>query len=166
MILGISLGHGTDREAEHWLRENVQPLGLPGLVACTHLVRSPRPHVAISLSVSSPAPLPPGLPAMREGAALAVDEHRARRSGRAVLYPGVEHLVGAVRVDELLELSAIDQVILLGGAHPAPESLIETRDFVRPQWRNGELTLIATPLGPGRIAPFELPNPTPCCAGH
>ncbi|MEV1288846.1 hypothetical protein [Micromonospora sp. NPDC049679] len=166
MYLGISLGHGTDREAEHWLRENVRPLGLPGLVACTHLVRTPRPHVAISLSVSSPVPLPPGLPELREGTALAVHEHRARRSGRAVLYPGIEHLVGTVRVDELLERTAIDQVVLLGGARAAPETAIETGDFVRPQWRNGELTLIATPLRPGRIAPFEMPNPTPCCAGH
>jgi hypothetical protein len=28
------------------------------------------------------------------------------------------------------------------------------------------LTLIATPVGPVVFAPFEIPNPKPCCADH
>jgi hypothetical protein len=47
-----------------------------------------------------------------------------------------------------------------------PATEILTRDFVRPQWLDGRLTLITTPAAGDRIAPFEVPNPTPCCADH
>lgn len=165
-ILGISLGHADDRAAEHWLHEVVRPVGVPGLVACTHLVRTPHPHVAISLA--APDGLPDGLSASVDGFASAAEvaaaQHRERSSGRAVLYPGVESLIGELSVAELLERSAIEQVTLLGGAQPAAETRLITRDFVRPQWINGVLTLIVAPVGAGRIAPFELPDPTPCCA--
>jgi hypothetical protein len=30
----------------------------------------------------------------------------------------------------------------------------------------GALVLHVLPAGPGRVAPFEVPNPTPCCAAH
>jgi len=181
--VGISLGHRTDEEAEHWLRDVVRPLGLPGLVACTHLVREPWPHVAISLTGpdldaggagpgggASPAERLSWLPAtpaeLCAAAEYAATEHAALRSGRAVLFPGVERLTGTVAVGELLAASAIDQVILLGGEPADAEVLVLTRDFVRPQWRDGSLTLIVTPAGPGRVAPFEAPDPTPCCADH
>nr|MDT0658567.1 hypothetical protein [Micromonospora sp. DSM 115978] len=163
---GFSLGHTTDLAAEHWLRETVAPLGMPDLVACTHLVRDPWPHVAISLSVPAPHDLPPPAPELAPAAARAAGEHAARRSGRAVLYPGSADLVGTVPVADLIAGSAIDRVVLLGGRDADPAALVETRDFVRPQWRNGQLVLIAAPAGPGRIAPFELPDPTPCCADH
>jgi hypothetical protein len=42
--------------------------------------------------------------------------------------------------------------------------VVDTRGFVRPEWRDGRLTLIAAPAGLGRIAPFEVPDPTLCCA--
>ncbi|MEV4757929.1 hypothetical protein AB0J86_22815 [Micromonospora sp. NPDC049559] len=199
----MSLGHADNPAAEHWLREVVRPLGLPGLVACTHLVRVPYPHVAISLAVPAaerggagrpgePAPAdgpvepaggPVGAPAgghagaalaglpvapdgLREAAELAAAEHTARRSGRAVLFPGVERLVGTMTVAEVLAETAIDRVRVLGGEPAGPGTLLQTRDFVRPQWLDGVLTLVATPAGAGRIAPFEVPNPTPCCADH
>ncbi|MFY1637012.1 hypothetical protein ACN27F_27670 [Solwaraspora sp. WMMB335] len=165
-IIGISLGHADDRAAEHWLHDVVRPADVPGLFACTHLVRAPRPHVAISLA--APDGLPDGLPAcaaeFAPAAQVAAAEHRQLSSGRAVLYPGVESLVGELSVAELLERSAIEQVTLLGGAQPQDDIRLETRDFVRPQWINGVLTLIVAPVGAGRIAPFELPDPTPCCA--
>jgi hypothetical protein len=163
---GFSLGHRTDQDAEHWLRDVVVPLGLPDLVACTHLVRHPWPHVAVSLSVAAPDVLPPPAPELAGPAAWAAAEHAGRRSGRAVLYPGSTELVGTVRVADLIEVSAIDRVVLLGGEDADPAALVDTRDFVRPQWRNGQLVLIAAHAGPGRIAPFELPDPTPCCADH
>jgi hypothetical protein len=43
---------------------------------------------------------------------------------------------------------------------------IWTGDFVRPAWRDGRLTLLVLPAGPGVVAPFEVPNPTSCRAGH
>ncbi|MGI5215303.1 hypothetical protein [Plantactinospora sp. CA-290183] len=167
-ILGLSFGHRTDREAEQWLRQHVQPLGLPGLVACTHLTQVPYPHVAISLTADTdiPAGLPATEPGYREAAGRAAAEHTARRSGRAVFFPGAERLVDTLTVNELLTVSAIERVVQLGGLPVEPETPIETRDFVRPQWRDGLLTLVTTPVAGNRLAPFEVPDPTPCCTDH
>lgn len=167
-MIGISAGHRTEREAEHWLRESVLPLGLPGLFACTHLVRVPYPHVAVSLAAegSAVAGLPGTPPELDEAAAHAAAEHAARRSGRAVLYPGVERLVGTLTVGEVTALSAIERVTRLGGSPPEAETVLETRDFVRPHWQDGVLTLVTMPVAGGRVAPFEVPDPTPCCADH
>ncbi|MFC6017718.1 hypothetical protein ACFP2T_16065 [Plantactinospora solaniradicis] len=167
-MLGLSFGHRTDREAEHWLRQHVQPLGLPGLVACTHLTQVPYPHVAISLTTDTdiPASLPSTEPGYRDAADRAAAEHTARRSGRAVFFPGAERLVGTLTVNEVLAVSAIERVVQLGGLPVAPETLVDTRDFVRPQWRDGQLTLVTMPVAGGRLAPFEVPDPTPCCTDH
>jgi hypothetical protein len=184
--IGLSAGHRTAPEAEHWLHDSVLPLlGSPdpassvlgnapsGVIACTHLVRTPFPHVAVSLELhpeESPVRLT-GLPAvtpeLAEAAGFAADEHAARRSGRAVLFPGVDLLVGTITAGDLLASSAIERITVLGGEpDPPPETLIDTRDFVRPQWLDGKLTLVTAPAGPGHLSPFEVPNPTPCCADH
>ena len=176
-VLGLDLGHPTVREAEHWLAELPAVLGHPaGLVACTHLVHGSRGRVVLSVAADVPIDVS-ALPARpdgpepdgTDGAALtAAAEHAARRAGRAVHYPGVETLVGTVTVADLLATSAIERVVVLGtpGVSPDPGTLVDTRDFVRPQWTDGRLTLVATPAPDGRIAPFEVPNPTPCCAAH
>jgi hypothetical protein len=46
------------------------------------------------------------------------------------------------------------------------DDLLDTRDHVRPEWQAGELVLAVTPVHNGLFAPFEVPNPTPCCADH
>jgi hypothetical protein len=69
-------------------------------------------------------------------------------------------------VGDILTRSGIERVVVLGGAAPGIDTLVDTRDFVRPQWKDGLLTLMATPAPGGHIAPFEVPNPTPCCADH
>jgi len=170
MISGLDLGHATVTEAEHWLRETAARLGLADLVACTHLVHGDQPRVAVSLSaaVSLPAAGDWPEPVDVEVAAGVAALHESRHGGRAVLYPGVDALVGTVSVAELLAVSAIQEVRVLGAPspHPDPETLIETRDFVRPQYADGRLVLMAMPAPNGRIAPFEVPNPTPCCAIH
>ncbi|MCW2918330.1 MAG: transposase, OrfB family protein [Actinomycetia bacterium] len=48
---------------------------------------------------------------------------------------------------------------------PPSHTPVDTRDFVRPEWRDGVLTLVAMPAVTG-LAPFEVANPTPCCAEH
>jgi hypothetical protein len=162
--VGISLGHGADREAEHWLHT----LGLPaGVEACTHLARTPYPHVAVSLALPSTVDvnLPEAPPELRPAADQGAAAHAERRGGRAVLFAGVEALVGTVTVADLVTHSAISRVKVLGGAEPDPATEIVTRDFVRPVWMDGELTLVATAAPRGRLAPFEFPNPTPCCGG-
>ncbi|MEU8614086.1 hypothetical protein AB0C29_39475 [Actinoplanes sp. NPDC048791] len=83
-----------------------------------------------------------------------------------MLYPGVERLVGTLSVAEVLELSAIEKVEVLGGGAADPAALIDTGDFVRPQWQAGQLTLLTSPAAGGRLVPFETRYPTPCCAAH
>jgi hypothetical protein len=175
VIVGLDLGHAGVREAEHWLHDLVRRLGLPaggdGVLACTHLVQAPYPHVAASLAAPAPldaATLPAVLDDLAPAAAHAAGEHAARRSGRAVVFPGVDRLVGTLSVERVLAASAIERVTVLGTAGPAPdpETLVETRDFVRPLWLDGRLTLVTMPAAGGRVAPFEVPNPTPCCADH
>ncbi|MBD0734254.1 hypothetical protein [Streptomyces sp. CBMA29] len=105
-------------------------------------------------------------------ATAAAAEHTRRSGGRAVLYPGAEGLTGTVTVADLLARTAIDQVVLVGappatdGGGPDPHIAVRTRDHVRPQWRDGRLVLALTPAPGGTLAPFEVPNPTPCCADH
>jgi hypothetical protein len=167
-VVGLDLGHSCVREAEHWLADVPAVLGHPaGLVACTHLVPGPRPRIVLTLAAPARidlAALPPRPPVTRDdrsddGAALAAAaEHAARRSGRAVLFPGVRRLVGTVAVADLIAKSAIERVLLLGAPDPMPETLVETRDYVRPQWMDGALTLVAVPAADGRIAPAEAPE--------
>ncbi|MFK3983977.1 hypothetical protein ACI2K4_26870 [Micromonospora sp. NPDC050397] len=165
---GFSLGHRDDHEAERWLRDVVLPLSLPDLTACTHLVREPYPHVALSFSgLGLESAILPEVPVeLRDAATAAAAEHATRRSGRAVYFTGVERLVGTVTVGELLAWSAIDRVAVLGGSPAEQETRIQTRDFVRPQWQHGELVLTTQPARGGVLVPFEMPDPTPCCADH
>lgn len=82
---------------------------------------------------------------------------------------GVEFLVGSVRVDEVLAGTAIERVLVMGlpdRPDAAPDAILDTRSFVRPQWMDGRLTLLTMPTPDGDIAPFEVPDPTPCCAIH
>lgn len=156
-VVGVGRAHPDTVAAEHWLRS----LPVAPVLAFTHVVQQPRPHVALSLAF--PGAVPEGLgPESPE----AVAEHVARRSGRGVLYPGVSALVGTLTVGEILDLSAIARVEVLGGGEAGPELLVATGDFVRPQWRAGVLTLTTTPAAGGRLVPFEIRNPTPCCAAH
>uniref|UniRef100_UPI00403FFC13 hypothetical protein n=1 Tax=Streptomyces sp. SS7 TaxID=3108485 RepID=UPI00403FFC13 len=52
------------------------------------------------------------------------------------------------------------------GQGPDPATPVLTRDQVRPEWRDGLLTLALIPAAGGTLAPFEVPRPTPCCADH
>ena len=55
--------------------------------------------------------------------------------------------------------------MLAGGPLP-PAAVLQTREFCRPVYEAGALVLHVLPAGPGRVAPFEVPNPTPCSAAH
>ncbi|GAA4961935.1 hypothetical protein [Actinoplanes utahensis] len=154
-IVGVSLGHATLAEADHW----IQSLTPPPVLACTHLVSEPFPHVAVSLLTAHPFETAPELAAAATAAA-------AGRHGRAVRFPGVERLTGSLTVSEILQRSSIARVEVLGGGPAAPDVVVDTGDFVRPQFREGELVLVTTPAAGGRLIPFESRNPTPCCADH
>ncbi|MDT7727209.1 MAG: hypothetical protein QOI21_3785 [Actinomycetota bacterium] len=189
-VFGLDAGSSSLREADHLIQDQRDLLGLPDrTIACTHFVRAGRPHVAMSFQ------LPPGFSPeawwerlaelaalgigvsweshqlgpveLSGGATEAAAELAGKRSGRAVVYPGVDRLVGEITVGSLLDDSAIDRVVVLAGeGEPAPEAVVYTRDHVRPEWREGQLTLITAPASNGAYVPFEVPDPTPCCADH
>lgn len=173
-MIGLDPGCTTVRDAEHVLHE----LLLEGVLACTHLVRDGNPHVALSIDGDIDVTALPaefgvawqdgrrGPAALADGAAVALAEHEARSGGRAVIYPGVETLTGSVPVWKVLAASAIDEVVVIGGPPCAPDTVVHTRDFVRPEWRLGKLVLATTPAAQGGIAPFEIPNPGGCYCDH
>jgi hypothetical protein len=185
-VYGLSAGHASVKEAEHWVHEIVSGLGpIPGLIACTHLVVEPYRHVAVSVRVPDTladlpavsaaaelsavaAELSAGAAELSVGAAAAAEEHRTGRAGRLVVYPGVDALVGVMTIGDLLTSSAIERVVVLGSARSiaAPGQEIDTRDWVRPQWIDGQVTLLAQPAIGDRLVPFEDPDPRPCCAEH
>ncbi|WP_328682717.1 hypothetical protein [Streptomyces sp. NBC_00343] len=185
-VIGVDAGTTTLREADHLIRDLRTALGLPpGTVACTHLIRTnTRRGTAVSLALPEEgsteeawqrltatemgAALGDRRHGPSEAAALAAAEHAARRSGRAVLYVGVDRLTGTVTVADLLESTAIDQLTVVGAplATPDPTTPILTQDHVRPEWREGHLVLALVPAVGNTLAPFEVPNPTPCCADH
>ncbi|MFB7337895.1 hypothetical protein FNH09_06675 [Streptomyces adustus] len=194
-VIGVDAGSANLREADHLIHHLVDGFGLPrGTVACTHLIRTDeRRSTAVSLALPDAGAAEVAWTrvldwagpdtgaafgdrthgsAQAAGAArLAAEEHAGRRAGRAVSYPGVDALVGTVTVADLLGLSAVDRVVVVGapsvdGAGPDPATAVRTRDHVRPEWRDGRLTLALVPAVGGALAPFEVPNPTPCCADH
>jgi hypothetical protein len=194
-VIGVDAGTVSLREADHLVHRLADGLGLPdGTIACTHLVRTAERRgttVSFGLPDATAARAvwqrltelaDPGAvlgavlgdrrygpaPAVR-AAAPAVAEHIGRSGGRAVRYPGVEHLNGTVTLAELLAVSAIERVTVVGAPFavaPDPRTPVVTQDHVRPEWREGRLTLALVPAVGGALAPFEVPNPTPCCADH
>jgi hypothetical protein len=170
-VTSYALWAGTSvsalRVADHLVLRLVAELGLPETAfVCTHFLRGDRPRVALSFTL-------PSEPLLRTA------EERLRAQGyevtpgvpdtvgRAVVYPGVGSLNGTMTVGELLARSAIDRVTVLGSPGQPPSGRrIVTHDHVRPQWQNGELVLAAMPAVGGTLVPFEVPDPTPCCADH
>ena len=185
-VIGVDAGTTTLREADHLIRDLKTTLGLPpGTVACTHLIRTDaRRGTAVSFALPEGeltekiwrrltetemgAALNDRRHGPAEAAAQAAAEHTARRSGRAVLYDGVDRLTGTVTVADLLESTAIDQLTVVGAplTTPDPTTSILTQDHVRPEWREGRLVLALVPAVGNTLAPFEVPNPTPCCSDH
>lgn len=183
-LIGIDAGSRTLREADHLVQALVDRLSLPpDTMACTHPIRSDTAHIAVSIALPGHLLTPlvtlartadmgiafggsrSGPVEFAAGAAQAVAQLGDGEAGRAVVYPGVEALTGVVTVDAVLASTAIERVAVLGGqGDPAGQDKIRTRNHVRPEWREGVLTLVTTPVRDGVLAPFEVPNPTPCCA--
>lgn len=176
-VVGIDAGSATVQDAEDLLGRLLEEvLGrTSAMVACTHFVRGgDRPHVALSVTGVFGAALASldlgvasgaerwGPPELAAGAALAAAAFSAGE-GRAVIYPGVSGLVGSRTAVEVLAESAIEEIQVMGGGGA---SVIHTQDFVRPEYVNGRLVLLTQPARGGGVVPFEVRNPTPCCADH
>jgi len=164
--VGLDRGDSDVREAEHWFLELLGDHA-DGVIACTHLLRVPSPHVAISIAMAPPGvALPAVADEYAEAADLAREEHETGQGGRAFAFPGRDACVGQLTVAEILARSAIERISVMGGSPATPETIVETRDHVRPLWTGGLLTLVTLPHGPGRVAPFEMPEEIHCCALH
>ncbi|GAA4813541.1 hypothetical protein [Streptomyces ziwulingensis] len=158
----------TLRAADHLLRGLAAGLGLPGdTFGCTHLVsEGGRRRVALSLAASSRAVLDTARDRLT-AQGRTVTDGVWDEAGRAVLFPGAARLTGTLTVAEVLERSAIERVRVLGTPDaPGPGTRLNTREFVRPRWEDGELVLAAMPAAGSTLVPFEDPAPTPCCADH
>lgn len=107
-----------------------------------------------------------GAPELRPDVERLLADHAAAADGRAVVFPGSADLPAALTVAELLAATAVQQVRVLGGAEPDPATTLVTRGFVRPRWVEGALVLHAQPAAGGTLVPFEVADPTPCCAFH
>jgi hypothetical protein len=185
VVLALDTPLTTLAETEHALLGLGRRVDLPpAALLCTHMVRDSQPHYAFSLAVSDEACLthvqtyfaawdsaishdrPSASSGYSEGLRLATGEAFARSGGRSVRFPGWAGIVGSPTVAEVLATTAIDRLEVLGGAAANPADVLRSRDFVRPLWRHGELVLPVLPAGAGAVAPFEVPNPTPCCGEH
>lgn len=166
-VLTVDAGIKDLRAADHLLHALAAELALPeGAFGCTHLVRGDRPRVALSLTLPS-QPLLRTAQERLTGQGYEVTGGAPDAAGRAVVYPGVSSLTGTLTIAELLTRSAIDRVTVLGATdQPAPDARLMTQNHVRPQWNDGQLVLTAMPAAGGVLVPFEVPNPTPCCADH
>jgi hypothetical protein len=47
-----------------------------------------------------------------------------------------------------------------------PDAVVDTRDFLRPQFNGGRLTLVVEQAAGGVLQPFEVEFPHECCGGH
>lgn len=101
----------------------------------------------------------------RAGARDVIAAHATGTGGRAIRFVGQDQLRGALQIDQVTSRSAISEVQVLGGAL-AEGAILETNDYLRPQYAAGSLTLIVTPLDDGRVQPFELEHAHQCCDGH
>ena len=73
------------------------------------------------------------------------------------------HAVRAAR--DVVDRSAISTVRLIGGAL-ADDAVLDTQQFVRPTYEDGELVLVTRPAAGGRLVPFEQPRQRACCSDH
>jgi hypothetical protein len=156
-VVVLDEGWTTTSDAEHALRETAARLGLRVRTACTQFRTGPS-RVVVLADLDAPPP-----PELTAGIVTGQD---AVLTGRAFVFAGSEALTGVLRVADLLARSAVGDVVMMGAVPVAPDAELDTQDFVRPQFRDGRLVLLARPGAEGRIVPFEQPNPTPCCADH
>jgi hypothetical protein len=163
----------TLAETEHALLGLRQQFGdLTDTTIATHEIRSgDAPHYAFG--VDGPDVIDDNLVA--QGCFLLDDDEYGRGvtaqvtaldRGRAVVFPGSAGLVGTLTVGEVLQRSAIERVKALGVGDLPADEILHTREFVRPRWYGRELVLDVLPHAASGYAPFEVPNPTPCCEGH
>jgi hypothetical protein len=193
--LGLDGGRRDMVDLEHFALQVHQQALPDASVVCTHIARTGRPHYAASFELRCPPEQVPALlgritglatqaavaalpaaadpdgsqragpPALATGATQAAADHRARRGGRAIRFPGQDRLPDLMAVRTLLATSAIQQLHGLG-CQVTPDALPDTGGFLRPVYQDGPLWLTVTPGTGGRLRPFEIEHPQQCCDGR
>jgi hypothetical protein len=97
------------------------------------------------------------------GAWVAVAAAATGTSGRLVHFGGAAALTGCLTVDDVLAGSAVDEVVVVGGAPHTGSTVVDTRGFVRPRIERGRVRLLVQPAAGGVVVPFERANPHRCC---
>ncbi len=129
-------GHRDRHEAEHFALS----LAPGSSLLCTHVVREPSPHHAVWFELSEP---------------LDYAEVQDLEGGRAFRFPGQDSLRGALPVRDLVALSAIDRVVGIG-CTVTDDTVVDTRNYIRPVYTDGLLTLHVTPAAAGSVVPLEV----------
>jgi hypothetical protein len=140
-VTGPVSGQGHLRGAEHQGRQVVRGRRAPG-----KLSRSPTSWAAARQAV------------LRAPARHRRQPHPARPDGRGGRPGGPE--AGRDR-----RRRPVGRPVVLHQPDLGPPP-VHTQDHVRPEWREGQLVLALVPAAGNTLAPFEVPNPTPCCADH
>ncbi|GAA1884695.1 hypothetical protein [Lapillicoccus jejuensis] len=150
----------TTVAAEH----DTQPLlGDDVVLAATHFLPD---HAGVAVVLECTDGSLEVLGASGPHAEIVAGEHRSRTSGRVFHFSGSLLLEEEVTVATLLTTTSVDVVEGLGGTPVDPSAVLVTRRFVRPTFTGGRLRLLVRPAAGGRVACFEQPDPTPCCAAH
>ena len=187
-VVGVDGGTQDRDSTEHLLYQAVATSPRQVTLACTHLVAVPTPHWAVSMVVAGSPPAELELSRDLAGSAVTVVRLGGRTAraaagpwqagadaaadqllsgaGRAVVFAGQDRLPATVTVEDVLRLTAIGRVLGVAGT-PTAGRVLHTRGYVRPHLLQGELVLHVRPYGAdSQLAPFEVPEPTPCCAAH
>ncbi len=138
-------------------------LGEDVVLAATHFLPE---HAGVAVVLEQADGTLEVLGATGDAAETVAAQHRSRTSGRAFHFPGSVLLEEETTVGELLATTSVDLVQGLGGTDVDPATVLVTRGFVRPTFGDGRLRLLVRPAAGGRVACFEQPDPTPCCALH
>jgi hypothetical protein len=190
VIVAIDADSKDTAAADHLLYDLLDAVRQP-VVACTHMVSGgDGPHVAVSvlsaadladdirdhfadhtvgLAITRPGASEPELAGpshLVRGAYVAAVEAALGTAGRAVRWPGHEQAHGVLPAAELRTRCGIDQLEAVGGLSVTDDSLIDTRDFLRPLRRDGRLILQVQPAAGNLLIPFELQHQQKCCADH
>jgi hypothetical protein len=170
VVVGIDAGHASQNDCEKFALDVASRMPEIAIVSI-HVVREPTPHYAAALSAGC-RPSADVLAMMGDDVAVIdrdeylVGDHPGARAaalalwlrakGRVIRFPGQEHLRGTMSLADVTNLSAISHVICVGGESPTQTKLV-TRDFVRPSFQAGHLTLLVAPLDAECLTPLEQP---------
>ena len=170
-VLVLDSGERDRAAVEHLAAARAGAAGCAVLEIATHVVRPPggTPHYAATVLHDGTAPPGPGsgIGTGHAGcAALLAAAHAGRTSGRMVRFGGDDAVVGDHTVAQLLEDTAIEAVLVVGGSQAPLDAVVSTGGFARPTLEGGRVVLRTRPGVAGLLRPAEVADPHRCCGDH